>query len=141
MGDPRLEQQRFVPVSDQTVYQISDYRDGYFTGRTVVALGDAPVQCLTLVGSVTPEGRVLLTFVPRDPGEDAVITQGVGEMRQRFGQWSMENQMTSGGSASAQVAHWAYMLQTRPGEASWRSLPGSGMSVPQFMRRCQGSDG
>jgi len=127
---------RLVPISDQTVYQISDYRDGYFTGKTVVALAAAPAQCLTLVGSVTPEGRVLLTFTPRNASADATVTQGAGQMRRRAGQWAMENQMSSGANALAQVVHWAYMLQTEPGQRSWDSLPGSGLSVPDFLAQC-----
>ena len=29
-------------------------------------------------------------------------------------------------SDKLQIGHWAYMLQTRPGMASWKSLPGAG---------------
>jgi hypothetical protein len=32
-----------------------------------------------------------------------------------------------------QVGHWAYMVQTKPGRASWLSLPVAGVSVPQFL--------
>lgn len=129
---------RLVPVSDQTVYRIPDYRDGYSTGDTVVALGNAPPQCLTLVGSVTPEGQVLLTFTPRNASADATVTQGAGQMRRRRGEWAMENQMSSGANAQAQVVHWAYMLRTKPGDRSWGSLPGAGMSVPEFLAQCGG---
>ncbi len=57
-----------LPVSDQTVYHIARYEDGYFWGTTAVSYSpprgsSAPeVSCLQLVGSVTPEGQVHLTF-------------------------------------------------------------------------------
>ena len=60
-----------APVSDQTVYYISNYADGYFWGTTAVSYtrpggsaASAQVSCLQLVGSVTPEGDVHLTFTP-----------------------------------------------------------------------------
>jgi hypothetical protein len=40
-------------------------------------------------------------------------------------------QMSSGDRN--RTAHWAYMVQTRPGEPSWESLPGVGLSVPEML--------
>ena len=40
-------------------------------------------------------------------------------------------QMSSGDRN--RTAHWAYMLQTRPGEPSWDSLPGVGLSAPEML--------
>lgn len=129
-------ERRTVPVADQTVYHISNYRAGYFTGETAVSLGGEAPTCLTLAGSVTPEGTVLLTFTPRDPDARTTVTQGMGEMRLKNGQWTMENQMSSGPSALLQIIHWAYMVQTRPGDRNWQSLPGLGISVPDFLGQC-----
>ena len=98
-------------------------------------LGPASVTCLSLVGSVTPEGDVLLTFTPVNPTANASVTQGVGHMRYRFGQWMMENQMSSG-PTRLQVTHWAYMAQSRPDQPSWHSLPAVGMSIDQFLQQC-----
>jgi hypothetical protein len=130
-------QQREVrPIADQTVYFISDYQLGYFWGMTALKVGPSPVTCMSLLGSVTPEGDVLLTFTPVSGSSDGLVTQGFGVMRERAGQWTMENQMTTGPNARFQLAHWAYMLQTRPGEASFQSLPGVNVSVPTFMQPC-----
>ncbi len=124
-----------APVSDQTVFHISDYVDGYFWGKTVVKLGQGSAKCMSLVGSVTPEGSVLLSFTPTDATADSAVTQGIGTMIQKAGEWTMQNQMSSG-SALLQVSHWAYMVQTGPGKQSWLSLPGVGQSVETFLAQC-----
>jgi len=76
------------PVFDQTVFHISDYVDGYFWGKTVVKLGQGSARCMSLVGSVTPEGNVLLTFTPTDVSADSAVTQGIGRMLQKAKQGS-----------------------------------------------------
>jgi hypothetical protein len=47
----------------------------------------------------------------------------------------MENQMSTG-SSSLEVDHWAYIVQTTPGSASWQSYPGLNMSGTKFMMDC-----
>lgn len=126
---------QLIPVQDQTVYTITGYRNGYFWGRTATQLGDNAVTCKSLVGSVTPEGQIYLTFTDYPHDANAVTTIGVGTMVFKAYQWTMANQMSTGSSA-AQVGHWAYMVQTRPGMASWTSLPGVNVSVPEFMQPC-----
>lgn len=128
-------QNQLVPVQDQTVYTITGYRNGYFWGRTATKLGSNPVTCKALVGSVTPEGNIYLTFTDQPYSEGSTTTIGVGNMVLKVYQWTMANQMSTGSSA-AQVGHWAYMVQSMPGSASWHSLPGVNMSVPEFMRPC-----
>jgi hypothetical protein len=127
-----------APVSDQTVFQITGYRDGYFWGKTVTQLGSGSPSCSSMVGSVTPQGRVLLTFTQTGGGTSPSITEGFGTMRKRRGQWTMENQMFTSPSATLQIGHWAYMVQTHPGLPSWDSLPAAGISVPAFLGQCAG---
>ena len=129
------ESNQLVPVQDQTVYTIPGYRNGYFWGRTATKLGDNDVTCKALVGSVTPEGSIYLTFTDQPFTGTANTTTGLGNMVRKGHQWTMANQMSTGSSA-AQVGHWAYMVQSRPGSASWYSLPGVNMSVPDFMAPC-----
>lgn len=126
---------QLLPVEDQTVYTITGYRNGYFWGRTAAKLGSNAIACKSLVGSVTPEGKIYLTFTDYPYDETATTTIGIGTMVRKLGQWTMANQMSTG-SSSAQVGHWAYMVLTRPGLASWSSLPGVNMSVPDFMSPC-----
>ena len=129
------EQNQLIPVQDQTVYTITGYRNGYFWGRTAAKLGDNAITCKSLVGSVTPEGKIYLTFTDYPYTDGSETTIGIGSMVVKGRQWTMANQMSTG-SSSAQIGHWAYMVQTRPNQASWQSLPGVNMSVPQFMQDC-----
>jgi hypothetical protein len=125
--------QTLVPLSDQTVFHITGYRDGYFWGVSVTQLGPLPAADSSLIGTVTPEGRVLLLFTPMDDSSGPTITEGIGQMTRKFGQWTMENQMFTSPNGQAQVGHWAYMVRTNPALPSWRSLPAVGVSVPQFL--------
>jgi hypothetical protein len=119
-------------VSDQTVFHITTYVSGYFWGDTVTQIGSLPVISSTLLGSVTPKGKVLLTFTPTDSSSSSSSTNGFGTMQRKLGRWTMVNQFTSPPS-TVQISHWANMLQTRPGLPSWINLPGSGESVPEFL--------
>lgn len=136
------ETEVLVPISDQTVFHITGYRDGYFWGRTVARLQRGPVSsvtCLSLLGSVTPEGRVLLTFTPTDLTGQPTVTQGIGQMQLRQGQWTIEPQMSTGPNARFHVIHWAYMTQSDPSQPSWQSVPGVGVSIPEFLAQCPGA--
>lgn len=135
----RPSSQQVEPINDQTVFYISDSRNGYFWGQTAVQLGDQERTCYFLSGSVSPLGNVLLTFTSssNSPGQ-ATVTHGSGAMCLFNGEAAMLNQMSSG-PAQVQVSHWAYMLQTKEGDPSWSSLPGVDMSVPDFLSPCQSS--
>lgn len=127
-----------VAGPDQTVYTITGYRNGFFWGRTATKFDTTAISCKSLVGSVTPEGKVYLTFTNSPWSAGDTWTIGVGNMVMKNRQWTMVNQMSTGGTL-AQIGHWAYMLRTRPGQASWYSLPGVNMSVPDFMQTCLNS--
>lgn len=128
-------QNQLIPVQDQTVYTITGYRNGYFWGRTATKLGDSAISCKSLVGSVTPEGKIYLSFTDYPYSLGVEPTIGIGTMVRKGYQWTMANQMSTGSSV-AQVGHWAYMVQSKPGSASWYALPGVNMSVPDFMQPC-----
>ncbi len=133
-----------APVTDQTVFQITGYREGYFWGKSVTQLspssasgssmvGSSSASGSSMVGSVTPQGKVLLTFTQTSGGSSPSITEGFGTMQRKFGQWTMENQMFTSPDEKLQIGHWAYMVQTHPGLPSWNSLPSVGISVPAFL--------
>jgi len=116
-----------IPIQDQTVYHISGYREGYFWGETVAQYGATAPSSSSVIGSVTPQGKLLLSF-----NSGSTIIQGIGTMTRKNGGWTMENQMFTG-STSVQIGHWAYMVQTRPGMKSWNNLPFVNQSVPTFL--------
>jgi hypothetical protein len=118
---------------DQTVFQITGSSQGYIWGVAVTQFSSSRSTTSTLLGSVTPEGRVLLNFLPGGGSSGETVVQGFGQMRRERGRWTMENQMFSDPSSQLQIGHWAYMAPTRPGMRSWDSLPGVGVSVPEFL--------
>ena len=126
-----------APIDDQTVFYIKSYQSGYFSGTvaTELTIGGQPSgpTCFFLVGSVTPEGAVNLSFTPT--GSSGVPTIGIGTMRFRDAQWEMENQMsTNGGSGT--VSHWAYMVQCKAGQSCMNSLPGTSLTFSQLLSAC-----
>lgn len=126
-----------IPVRDQTVYTIGSYIDGYFSGSTVIqttAPGAAPQVILrNLVASVTPQGTIMLTFLPPDPTGSLRATVGVGTFRCRHGAWSMEMQMSTG--ADATINHWASMVNCRDGDPCNDRLPGTTMTLAEFVEQ------
>ena len=120
-------------VSDQTVFHIAGYRHGYFWGEAVTQLNSSSASSSTMVGSVTPEGQVLLTFTQTSTNSSPSITEGLARCRGSpvSGPWKTRCSLRP--SETLQIGHWAYMVQTRPGMASWNSLPSVEESVPAFL--------
>jgi hypothetical protein len=134
-----------VPVSDQTVYVIQGYKAGYFWGTTAVkyqkqgGTSAASPSCLQLVGSVTPNGQLHLTFTPKSSSgtKPAEATTGTGAMVRPNGQWMMLNQMATQPVADVLLSHWAYMKQcTKAGGPCENGLPGVGVSASSFLASC-----
>jgi hypothetical protein len=129
-------------IVDQTVWHITGYRTGYFWGVCAVLTHDAGEEVpargrgaqprgLALLGSITPEGNVHLTFVPGAALTSRSATIGTGRAVEHQGEIALEMQMSTGTREC--TAHWAYMRQTRPGDPSWAALPGVGLSVPEML--------
>ena len=133
-----------IPLSDQTVYYISNYAGGYFWGTTAVSYSrsgssadSSGVSCLQLVGSVTPEGKVHLTFTLfGSSGSSSEPTVGIGTMTRQGSRWTMENQMSTLAVGDLLLTHWAYMYQCKQTEPCFAELPGAGMSMPDFLGPC-----
>ena len=126
-----------IPISDQTVFYIQSYQAGYFWGKTAtlftLAGQSVGPNCFQMVGSVTPEGSVQLSFTPTNSSGSP--TSGLGTMRFIRDQWTMENQMSTG-SSSGEVTHWAYMAQCATGQPCMQNLPGTDLSVQQMLAPC-----
>jgi hypothetical protein len=138
----KLKTGRVRAVIDQTVWDIPNYRDGYFSGRSVAVLKYAatgqpigPVACSRLIGSVTPSGHVYITFVDADQATAFGAVRGIGTLsgNDQDG-WRFEMQMSTG--ATSVVAHWSYMDQCKPGQACEAQLPGSDLSLADFLAQC-----
>lgn len=122
---------------DQTVWQITDYRDGYFWGNCAVLVyekggsSDGQPDSMRFVGSVTPDGSVQITFMPQKLLGAARSTSGWGKMTKQNGQWVFEMQMSSG--VTDLYSHWAYMHSTKEGDPTWNKLPGLDYSVTELL--------
>jgi hypothetical protein len=77
-------------VSDQTVFHITGYGDGSFWGDAVTQLGSSSPSNSTMLGSATPEGKVLLTFTTTSANSSPSIADGYGTMVRKYGQWTMQ---------------------------------------------------
>ena len=128
--DTRTQAGAMVP--DQTVFQITESKGGYSRGTAVVEMAMSRTS-FTMLGVVTPDGSVLLDFLPNDA--TGAATTGTGRFTYLLGrELTMLNQMSSSPNERVKVLHWAYMRRTSPGDASWDRLPGVNVSVPEFLR-------
>jgi hypothetical protein len=126
--DTRAQSGAMVP--DQTVFHITESKGGYFRGSAVVEIAMSR-SSFTMLGVVTPDGSVLLNFLPTDPV--GVPTTGTGRFTYLGRDLTMLNQMSSSPNERVKVLHWAYMRRTSPGDASWDRLPAANVSVPEFL--------
>src|SRR5262249_37386557 len=104
--------QEAAAVGDQTMWHIKRSVNGYIFGQVVVKLAGVPRLCQYLIGSVTPDGRVFISFnsLQAIPTGTPSLTTGAGQMVRSGRDWAFEMQMASGSSAS-QLTHWALMQQ------------------------------
>lgn len=122
---------------DQTVWQILGCENGYLWGNCAALIyeeGTTPTSNptgLRMQGSITPTGGVQISFMPINPIGAAMSISGWGNMCLQQKEWAFEMQMSSG--VTALVSHWAYMRRTQEGDLSWKTLPGTEYSVPDFL--------
>jgi hypothetical protein len=129
-------------ASDQTVWRLTGTLGNYFWGRAVVVVttgATTQTLCQSLFGSVTPEGRVHLSFVPTHPDANTTVVRATGDMRLVQGRWTVEPQMSSGPSASRPLEHWAYMMQCQANDPACQSLPGLGQTIDSVLAACPGA--
>jgi hypothetical protein len=102
-------------VVDQTVWCFQTCADRYVTGISATNIGNG-WSYMMMVGSITPNGVVKISFSPLDGGS---LTIGDGS----FDGNAFVMQMTSG-SAAYSVTHWAQMMPIDPSMPEWNALPG-----------------
>lgn len=133
-----------LEVYDQTVYSIDRYWKGYIWGYQRVQFWpksekipvdpDSDPTCARMVGSITPEGTLNVSFTPLSGG---TRTTGVGFMQKFDKAWTMEMQMTTG-SDDLQISHWAYMEYCDIDKKC--PLPGIKGSAQSFLQACRDLD-
>lgn len=127
-------------IDDQTVWHIERYENGYFFGPVAAQFTGYPRTCQYATGSVTPDGRVYMSFtsVQQIPLGTPSVTTGIGKMVRADGEWTFNMQMASG-SSDTYVTHWAFMLQCTPDDPCWTDLPGTDLSLSALIGSCSTS--
>lgn len=122
-----------TPVSDQTVWVFSGYNHGYFSGQSYTAIDNSILSQRFLIGSVTSEGKVYITFYSSTTTSTDLVT-GIGDLNiKSSGQCSFTMQMNTGQNGVSGLIHWSYMIPVNPGDVYYNNLPGTNMSVPQYL--------
>jgi hypothetical protein len=122
-----------TPASDQTVWVTSNYNQGYFSGTAYTSLNNSILSKKYLIGSVTSDGKAYITFYSGSPTSTDLVT-GIGVLNVKSsGQCSFTMQMNSGQNGVSGLTHWSYMIPVNPGDVFYNNLPGTNMSVPQFL--------
>ena len=125
----------FIVLQGQTVFHLTDYFNGYFTGAVVVKLTQALVpNCQYVLGQVTPQGAVYMTMFSAEDG--TITNEPIGNMVQVNGEWTMVNTMTGPAANGGTVSHWAYMVLSQPGDTTFTNLPFANESIPDFLSVC-----
>ena len=121
-------------ASDQTVWVISSYNQGYFSGESYTAINENMLSEKYLIGSVTSEGKVYITFYSGTSASTDLVS-GLGDLSvASSGQCTFTMQMNSGQTGVSGLTHWSYMIPVNPGDAYYANLPGTGgLSVPEFL--------
>ena len=130
-------------VIDQTVWDIERYTYGYFWGRTIARLIRPGTQdpiggpaCLRLLGSVSPDGRVNITFINEDQTTALGAVSGIGKLSRGGNGRSPRFQMQMATGLTSVIAHSSYMDQCRAGQPCQARLPGTDLSLSQFLALC-----
>ncbi|MBV8802435.1 MAG: hypothetical protein JO131_05655 [Gammaproteobacteria bacterium] len=122
-----------TPASDQTVWVTANYNQGYFSGQSYTAINNSILSQKYLIGSVTTEGKVYITFYSGTSTSTDLVT-GIGTLNvNSAGQCTFTMQMNSGQNGVSGLIHWSYMVPVKPGDPYYNNLPGTNMSVPQFL--------
>lgn len=133
------ERDPFKWAADQTLWHITECREGYFIGKAYVELRirdeEPTYSCLNFVGSLTPDANVYMSFLPDSAAGTAMVTTGIGRMRHRDNRPVFEMQMATG--LTSLLSHWAYMEECKPGDEAWDCLPGTNLSVTEFIKQCE----
>lgn len=123
-----------IPVSDQTVWVIEDYVQGYFFGSSYTSLDKVPSSQRKILGTITPNGDVYIAFYPLTGDTQSTdIVNGIGTFKKYKGSYRFIMQMNSAPNSTNGLSHWSYMISVKPGDYLYQHLPGVNISVPEFI--------
>ncbi|MDF1758356.1 MAG: hypothetical protein P1U74_08680 [Legionellaceae bacterium] len=123
-----------TPVSDQTVWVINNYNQGYFNGIAYPSINNVTSAPLYMIGSVTPDGKVKITFYSTS-SSSADITTGDGSLTLKSdGRCFFTMQTNSDFVNTNGLIHWSDMVPVKPGDSFYTNVPGTnGLSIPEYL--------
>lgn len=95
-----------VPAVDQTVWVFDKYDQGYFSGQSYSEIDGTILSQKYLVGTVTSEGKVLITFYSGTSSSTDLVN-GTGTLNVKSsGQCTFVMQMNSGQNGVSGFYHY-----------------------------------
>ena len=118
------------PATDQTVWHFTKARHGFLFGCSYQGIDQGPWSPSKIIGSVTPDNRVLIGFY------SSIDVAGSGTLVESGRRSYFLMQVSTGPRANG-ITHWAYMAEAKPGSRAWKRLPGTGgQSIPSVDTGC-----
>lgn len=125
-----------TPSTDQMVWVIDKFENGYFFGDAYVSIDHSNLSHLHLIGSVAPLGDVNITFYPTNGGFNQLeVITGIGKFKKMDGQYAFDMQKNSPKNEASGLPHWPFMIHVNKGDHFYKNLPGEDMSVPEFLNQ------
>lgn len=126
----------YTSVTDQTVWIIDNYDNGYFFGSSYTAVIDSSNSTTysqkKILGTVTNGGAVYITFIPSGSISTTDLVNGIGTFVNLQGSYQFVMQMNAG-SATNGLSHWSYMISINENSPYYDNLPGVNQSLPEFL--------
>lgn len=125
----------YTAVTDQTVWVIDNYDNGYFFGMAYTAVinsGSTTYTQKKMLGTVTSGGEVYITFIPSEVISTTDLVNGVGTFVKLQGSYQFVMQMNAGSTTDG-LSHWSYMISIDQNSPYYYNLPGVNQSLTEFL--------
>ncbi len=125
----------YTAVTDQTVWIIDSYDNGYFFGNSYTAVinsGSTTYSQKKILGTITRGGAVYITFIPSGSISTTDLVNGIGTFADLQGSYQFVMQMNAGSAADG-LSHWSFMISINQNSPYYYSLPGVNQSLPEFL--------
>ncbi len=125
----------YTAVTDQTVWIIDGYENGYFFGTSYTAVinsGSITYSQKKILGTVTNGGGVYITFIPSGAVSTTDLVNGIGTFVKLQGSYQFVMQMNAGSTTDG-LSHWSYMISINQDSPYYDHLPGVDQSLPEFL--------
>ena len=125
----------YTAVTDQTVWVIDGYDNGYFFGMAYTAVINSDFTTYSqkkILGTITSGGAVYMTFIPSGSISNTDLVNGVGTFVNLQGGYQFVMQMNAGSTTDG-LSHWSYMISINENNPYYYNLPGVNQSLPEFL--------